>query len=191
LDTACPILGTACPKSLLGTKPPADAWTCQVVDLDSHGLGCMELLAVTLTVLHAEFALSPTILTDDGRPAFYFDHRARGHDGLVISGGSGGRKKCFQFLEGILEGVRSPKLAQLKQASTMFRGGRVAVEEDAFLPVSSLVVKLVYSFFLESQELLRFADRRASTSFNLLRSSAPRRRCLAAVSDALLASTWR
>jgi hypothetical protein len=122
-------------------------WTCQIVDLDSHGLGCMELLAVTLTVLHAEFALSPTILTDDGRAAFYFDHRARGHDGLVISGGSGGRKKCFQFLEGILGGVRSPKLAELEKAGTMFRGGRVAVEEDAFLPVSSCSRSLITPSF--------------------------------------------
>ena len=110
-------------------------WTCHVVDLDSHGLGCMELLGMCLTVMHAEFALSPTVLTKEGLPAFYFDHRARGHDGLVISGGNGGRKKCAQFLSGVLEGVRSRPLRDVKEEKLYYRGVRVATEEDAREPV--------------------------------------------------------
>ncbi|CBY39506.1 unnamed protein product [Oikopleura dioica] len=81
-------------------------WHAQITDVDSHGLGVVEFAALALTIITCEVALHPTELTEDGQPAFFFDHSARGHDGLVLSGGEGGKKKCFQFLEALICGVR-------------------------------------------------------------------------------------
>ncbi|CBY30481.1 unnamed protein product [Oikopleura dioica] len=109
-------------------------WTVHAIDVDSHGLGCVEFAGVALSVIAAEVALSPTVLTPDGQPAFFFDHRARGHDGLVMSGGSGGQKKCFQFLMGLLEGVRSPAASSLRGSCAMYHGRRAPVAEDCRQP---------------------------------------------------------
>ena len=81
-------------------------WTTHVVDADSHGCGVVEFGVLTLSIITAELALSPTELSPDGQPSFFFDHTARGHEGLVLGGGQGGKKKCFQFVEALVCGVR-------------------------------------------------------------------------------------
>jgi len=82
-------------------------WTTQCTDVDAHGLGVTEFACVGLSVLTAEFALHPTVLGDDSTPCFFFDHQARMHDGLVLSGGSGGKKKCWQFFVSLICGVKA------------------------------------------------------------------------------------
>ena len=81
-------------------------WTTQITDIDAHGLGVMEFTCVGLSVLTAEFALHPTVLGDDGSPCFFFDHRARMHDGLILSGGNGGKKKCWQMFTSLVCGAK-------------------------------------------------------------------------------------
>ncbi|CAG5076903.1 Oidioi.mRNA.OKI2018_I69.PAR.g8582.t1.cds [Oikopleura dioica] len=80
-------------------------WSTQAADVDAHGLGVLEVALIGLSVLAAEFSLTP-ICSLDGEPAFYFDHRARFHDGLILSGGNGGLKRGASFLAALLCGCR-------------------------------------------------------------------------------------
>ncbi|CBY09305.1 unnamed protein product [Oikopleura dioica] len=82
-------------------------WTTQCTDVDAHGLGVTEFACVGLSVLTAEFALHPTVLGYDSTPCFFFDHQARMHDGLVLSGGSGGKKKYWQFFVSLVCGAKA------------------------------------------------------------------------------------
>jgi hypothetical protein len=108
------------------------SWTTHLVDVDSHGLGVVEFTVLALSIITAEVALSPTELSPEGHAAFFFDHTARGHEGLVLSGGEGGTKKCFQFCESVVAGVRG------KTTSTddFYQHRRSDTASDVLQPVS-------------------------------------------------------
>lgn len=118
------------------------SWTTHLVDVDSHGLGVIEFSVLALSVVTAEVALSATELSPDGQPAFFFDHTARGHEGLVLSGGEGGHKKCYQYLESLVAGVRGKSAA----TDDFYHHRRSDTAVDVLDPVSRAFLAAIFCF---------------------------------------------